>query len=345
MKSFFTASLIIFSVVFASHAEVVRDTTIVEFSDTTVNKKVTIISTGTKEISLPVALNLNNVLRALGIDSTERERAIVLIDKAADKRDTLLVISPDGRHIQIISKENLEPKTVKDTVLDRSGAAGKKEDPDKKIWNNNSDKGEREPNKNRFFPKTDLGLYLGLNALANEQAGPFGNSDLRMWRSRYVALSFRRNATLLRGVGSDLALSYGPEIAWYNFMFQNSNSIMVENGTPVYKPVAFATEKTKLVVPALNFPVMLNLGVKKDKFIIGAGGYVGYRIGGYTKTKDQDGNKEKLKGDYELSRFIYGLTAELGRRNGFTLFFRYDLNTLFDDQENRPNTFNFGVRF
>lgn len=331
----------------SSWAGIARDTTIIEFSDTTVNKRVTVISTGDKEISLPLTLNLNSVLKAMGIDTTERENAIVLVGDAKNKRDTLFVLSQNGQRIEIISKgsiqgrsETSERRTYEGPDENYSNQNGNRQSWDKK----EEDHKEEQPKKSRFFSKSDFGLYVGLNTLANEQAGPFTNEDLRTWKSRYVALSLRRNATLLRGIGADLALSYGPEVIWYNYMFQNSNSVEVRNNQPVYADLGFATEKTKLVVPALNFPVLLNLGIKKEKFKLGVGGYVGYRFGGYTKTKDTDGNKEKIKGDYKLTPLLYGLTAELGKRNGFTLFIRYDLNTLFDDQSNRPNAFSFGIR-
>ncbi len=336
---------------------IVRDTTIIEFSDTTMNKRVTIITSGNKEITLPVNLNLNNVLKALGIDTTERERAVVLVDKAVDKRDTLLLISQDGHRIQIIGntsadkfRQNPESRRIRgeidegEDITDQYGLSDENEK-NQNLREKISDRPKSDQKKSSFFPKSDFGLYVGLNTLANDKAGPFENSDLRTWRSRYVALSFRKNSTIVRGIGADMALSYGPEVIWYNYMFQNSQTIQIVNNTPVYTPAGFNTQKTKLVVPALNFPVMLSVGIKKEKFKVGVGGYAGYRFGGYTKTKNLEGNKEKIKGDYQLSEFLYGLTAELGRRNGFTVFLRYDLNTLFDDQSNRPNALSFGLRF
>jgi hypothetical protein len=88
-------------------------------------------------------------------------------------------------------------------------------------------------------------------------------------------------------------------------------------------------EKSKLVVPTLNFPIMLNFGFEEANFQIGFGGYIGYRVGGYSKLKYEGGKKEKIKNSYGLEDFRYGLTAELGKKKGAVFFVRYDLNEMF----------------
>ena len=93
--------------------------------------------------------------------------------------------------------------------------------------------------------------------------------------------------------------------------------------------------------------MLLNLGFKKEKFKIGVGGYVGYRVGGYTKEVYAGGGKEKDKGSLALNNFKYGLTTEVGMKYGGTLFFRYDLNDLFKDSQTNMKdmrAFSFGIR-
>ena len=95
-------------------------------------------------------------------------------------------------------------------------------------------------------------------------------------------------------------------------------------------PTGNALSISKLVVPTLNLPVMLHLGFKESRFQFGVGGYVGYRIGGYTKVISSDGNtKEWHHESFQLNDFRYGLTTEFGRKGGFRLFFRYDLSDMF----------------
>jgi hypothetical protein len=336
-----------------------KDTTIIEFNDKGTNNKVKVITGNNKTIELPKSLNLDNVLKAVGVDSNERERALVLISKGGDKRDTLLVFSKEGQRIKIITKDIISKKdtTIKETEQQMERRI-EKEVEDKmesfeddhrehKEGGNNHDKKQKTPKEKKFFSKSDFGIYIGLNnfANANEPKSPNELNSLRTWQSRYVALSLRKNATLIKGKKMDVAFSYGPEIAWYNFMLQNSNVArevdVVVNGRPINQ-VAFVenakeTEKSKLVMPYVNFPVLLNFGFKEDKFKIGLGGYAGYRVGGYSMEKFSRRSEDKIKGDFGLNDFVYGVTAEIGKKNGMTLFVRYDMNKLFKENQTKFN--------
>ncbi|MFT4031142.1 MAG: hypothetical protein QM669_01855 [Siphonobacter sp.] len=78
---------------------------------------------------------------------------------------------------------------------------------------------------------------------------------------------------------------------------------------------------------------------------ISVGGYAGMRLDSYTKTKAQDGTKDRGHGRYYLNTFRYGVGLDLGIRRIATLFFQYDLNAVFKTP-NVPgvNSINFGVR-
>ncbi len=343
----------------AFSADLPKDTTIIEFNDKGSNNKVKVISGNNKTIELPKSLNLNNVLKAVGVDSNERERALVLISNGGSKRDTLLVFSKEGQRIKIITKDIISKRdtTIKESEKEMERRIEKEVEDEIESYeddNENHQEHSNQANKKpkatkdkKFFSKSDFGIYLGLNnfAHANEPKAPSGLIGLRTWQSRYVALSLRKNATLVKGKKVDVAFSYGPEIAWYNFMLKNSNVAreldVVVNGNPVNQ-VAFVenskeTEKSKLVMPYLNFPVLLNFGFKEDKFKIGFGGYVGYRVGGYSMEKFSRRSEDKVKGDFGMNDFVYGLTAEVGKKNGMTLFVRYDMNKLFKESQTSFN--------
>jgi hypothetical protein len=336
-----------------------KDTTIIEFNDKGSNNKVKVISGNNKTIELPKSLNLNNVLKAVGVDSNERERTLVLISNGGTKKDTLLVFSKEGQRIKIITKDIISKR---DTTIKGEGQEMERrieKELEDEIESYDDDHKEHQPKKSKspkekkFFSKSDFGLYIGLNnfAHANEAKAPTELNSLRTWQSRYVALSLRKNATLVKGKKVDVAFSYGPEIAWYNFMLKNSNVVReVETGGKT--GVEFVannreTEKSKLVMPYLNFPVLLNFGFKEDKFKIGLGGYAGYRVGGYSMEKFSRRSEDKIKGDFGLNDFIYGVTAEIGKKNGMTLFVRYDMNKLFKQSQtsfNEIQAFSVGFR-
>jgi hypothetical protein len=309
-----------------------EDTTIVSFSDKSINKKVTVISTGTREIELPISLNLDELLKKFGVDSLEREKAIIIAGQNTE--DTLLILSMSGDRIQIVSKSN--KATLDRTVLEPNSEPNK-EDHETKIRDLN------------YFSKRDFGLYLGLNALSKDSdvKSPFQQYQLRDWKSRYITFSFRKNTTLIHGNKNDLAISYGPELAIYHFRLENSNIIINKNRQTTFEEASFETRKSQLTIPYLNFPVLVNLGLKESKYRIAVGAYAGYRLGANSKTKSNDGNKEKIKNNYNLSNFIYGLTGEIGKKNSVSLFFRYDLNKLFDSDQihtKHLQAFSFGLR-
>ena len=112
-------------------------------------------------------------------------------------------------------------------------------------------------------------------------------------------------------------------------MLQENNVVQMQGKQVVFKDFGQNLSKSKLVVPMLNLPMILNFGFQEAKFRICLGGYIGYRIGGYSKLKYEGGKKEKIKGSYGLGDFRYGLAAEFGKRKGAILFVRYDLNQAF----------------
>lgn len=307
------------------------DTTIVEFTDKGVKKRVTVYTSSKRDFDLPKTLDLDNVLKSIGVDSSERQKAIVLAGKDGEKQDTILVIARDGRSIKIVAKAPKEGMMKRDTLRNDSDDHWSRGEENERE-HTYSDKKEKPKKSGRFFSRSDFGIYLGLN---NWSKGNTTGSSLDTWGSRYLALSLQRNATLINGKQGDLAFTYGPEIAWNNFMFENNNVVEMSGNQVTFKDFGKNLDKTKLVVPTLNFPMMLNLGFEEAKFKIGLGGYIGYRVGSYRKIKYEDGKNEKQKGSYGLNDFRYGLTAELGKRKGLTFFFRYDLSEMFkSDQVN-----------
>ncbi|MDP5120040.1 MAG: hypothetical protein NWQ46_00480, partial [Spirosomaceae bacterium] len=222
------------------------DTTVIEFTDKGVKKRVTVLTEGGKNFNVPRVLNLNNLLREIGVDSTERQNALIMVEGNDGKKDTILVVARDGRTIKIVARNPLPERASEtdDRWSNNEGeSANKSEDEE-------DDDDVQVLGEKRFFSKSDFGIYLGLNGWQNNNAmAPNQLTGLRNGRSRYVALSFRKNATLLNTEKIDIALSLGPEIAWYNFMLQNDNIV-----TNVGDQVAFLEgdqrlSKSKLVMP------------------------------------------------------------------------------------------------
>jgi hypothetical protein len=197
---------------------------------------------------------------------------------------------------------------------------------------------DRKP-KN-MFSKKDFGLFLGLNSLDQTLRTP----ELDQWKSRYVALQWRRNHRLITGKQVDVALGTGFEVAWNNFMYQDDIELLNDNGVTDFYLLDFDVKKAKLVVNNFNIPIMLQFGFKESGFRFGVGAYGGVRINSYQTFREFEGGKERVKGDYNLRKFNYGFLAEAGK-DDFRLFVKYDALPLFDN--NNPvnaNVVSFGIR-
>lgn len=192
----------------------------------------------------------------------------------------------------------------------------------------------------------DFGLYIGLN---NWNGSVPSTYDLRTGGSRFVALSWRRNILLAKGDNARLRLGIGPELAWNNFMFEGNNVLTERNNTLFVEPSAQSLRKSKLVVAQLNVPVLLS--VKWSSGVsLGAGAYIGTRIGSYTSVKPEGTDRARYKaerdhGSYNLNPIRWGLTAEIGWSKDDALFFRYEPSPLFrDGQGPTLNVWSAGIR-
>ena len=196
---------------------------------------------------------------------------------------------------------------------------------------------------------------LGLNALTNRGSGA---PELRTLGSRYVNIGLDA-AVRLGGRRSPAYVVFGPEFAFNNYMLEGNNKWINQNGrtSVVLETNGRQYQKTKLATSTFTVPLMFQLNFhQKDAhtgrshagFRVGAGGFVGYRLGSWTKLKYfEEGNtyKDKDYGSYNLTDWQYGLQGVVGYKS-LTFFAKYNLNELFrDGQGPQAQTLSFGVRF
>jgi hypothetical protein len=209
-----------------------------------------------------------------------------------------------------------------------------------------------------FNSRSGFNIYLGLNALTNASSivAPYNTKDFELspFGSRYFALGWTRSGTISKGNNAALKISYGLEFSWYNFMFENDNYIVKNNDNISFRNYQDAQGnivklcRNKLTVANINIPVMPYVAFKKGSTVtyIAAGGYVGYRLDSYTKTKEDDsGKKEWNHSSFFLNNVRYGLAFELGLKNFPDLFVNYDLNNMFQDSRGpKVGGISFGIR-
>ena len=190
--------------------------------------------------------------------------------------------------------------------------------------------------------KSHLIVDLGLNALVNQKAqnttpGDQLNAvDLRTEGSRYVNIGLNWDPRL-GGKRSPLSLTIGPEFAFNSYMLSGNNKLVNSNGRTnvVRETNGRQYQKSKLGTSSVNLPVMLRLQLRdahyRPTFLVGAGGFVGYRIKSWTKLKyTSEGTtyKDKEDGSYNMENFQYGLQGTIGYRD-LEFFAKYNMNNLF----------------
>jgi len=364
----------------ASHASTVqKDSIIVTFGDKT---RLIIFSDDRKELEKLMKYDLNSLLKDLGarLDTMKGETKIYFDDLDGRKylKDTTGV-SKDKNYVRIglkgirikdgdtevtITTRGVDIKDGNEQVSIGNNSDGYEIDTtarDGDLGNNRDydDNDEKVMTIRRVrrysSPRKGFNISLGLNAYAQNQ--PLTNNpdeyDLRPFGSRYISLGFVKSAALVRGKSAGLHLDFGLDVAWNNLMFEGNNTVEKGNLAVEFPLVTNSDgreldlRKSKLTIPYVNFSLMPTISFRKA-FIsyLSAGGYVGYRLGGYTKTKLADGKKDHVRSDYYLNDFRYGAAFELGIRNFPDFFVHYDMNPLFQTNKGPDiRMINFGIRF
>lgn len=215
----------------------------------------------------------------------------------------------------------------------------------------------------RFYQRRGFDVHFGFNALAGNLPTVYTlvypspllptDADLRGLKSNYIALEWKRSIPILKGKKTALHLGYGLGLDWSNYTFDHHRVLQNQGGQSVFYPVLDnngreqSFKKNKLVTSYLMLPLMPHLVFDKKSTVqmIGIGGYVGYRMNAWTKTKQGTQKEvEKNSNNFNLNQLRYGLRAEFALRHFPDLFFQYDLNPLFIEGRGPTlNAFSFGI--
>ncbi|MEZ0540828.1 hypothetical protein [Fibrella arboris] len=232
-------------------------------------------------------------------------------------RDTVLVVQKSKGTITV---------TVKGNDVDTTYQS------EKRVQTN-----KRTNNSTRNNWKVNTDFHLGLNTWVG---GPTvqtygGNSyELDPLGSRYFAISATQNPAIVRTNKFKLSVRYGLQVAWNNFMFQES--VVAQKGPDgiQFNPYPTHLTKSKLTVCNVEVPLMPQFSFynssRKRAFNIGFGGFVGYRVDSYTKIKQENGDKFHDHAGFYLNNLQYGLQGTIGLAN-FNFFVKYNLNSSFQD--------------
>lgn len=198
----------------------------------------------------------------------------------------------------------------------------------------------------------------GVNNLVTN--GKVAGSDFRYWGSHFYEWGTTYNTRLLKD-NNLLHLKYGFSVM-YNNLRPTDNRVFVKNGDQTNLEVS-ATHlddsrfKNVYLVAPLHFEFDFSKNKSRDgkaffqshqSLRLGIGGYAGFRLKSKQFQLFDDGNGHdvtvKEKGDFNVNNFIYGVSAYIGNKET-SLYVKYDLNPMFENNVVKQNNISLGVRF
>jgi len=187
----------------------------------------------------------------------------------------------------------------------------------------------------------------------------FDDSPYKIGKSKYFEMGWVWSTRLLKESNA-VRFRYGFSFT-FNGLNPTDNQYFVQNGDlTTLEEYPINLTKSKLRMDNLVIPIHFEFGPSKKierdtyfrystrkQFKFGIGGYTGLNLGTRQKLKyTEDGNKEKdkYKKSYNTANFIYGLSTYIGV-DDFSLYCKYDLNTIFNSPNNKEHNISLGLRF
>ena len=181
----------------------------------------------------------------------------------------------------------------------------------------------------------DLGWNLFLLDNSLTYPDEYQALETNTWKSNHVGLHF---VPTRFGIDkkSKLNLLTSLDLDIMQMNFQDPWTLQPRLDSVVLTMDSGATQlkKNQLTATYIQAPLMLSFqthaGKRRKNFKLSAGGYGGFLIGSKTKQKNEEGEKVKLKDDFNLNKIRYGVTGRIGY-GGVELYANYNLSTLFQE--------------
>ncbi len=278
------------------------------------------------------------VLQDLEMSDTTK---YIIVDTTKTNVDTKTVTAVSGKDT---TKIRIGKREI--VIVEKGGTTSIEipETGDKHTFDSDKDKNFTYKRKARFKGHW-AGFEWGFNGLMDADQSINMQDDLKylelkQGRSWNFNLNFMQYSF---GFGTDkVGLVTGLGLEFNNYHFRNPTSIKVEDGVTVVNnsyaldPNKIVT-KSKLSTTYFTAPLLLEFQIPtsyKHRIYFSAGVVGGVKIGSNTKVVYEGTNKgkDKVRDDYNLSPFRYGLTARVGYRK-LSLFATYYPVQLFEENK------------
>ncbi len=257
-----------------------------------------------------------------------------------------------GNRSRIIITEDKEGNRIIKLVKKKDGEVVIEDDDDwdeDDDWDDEDDYREykrRKYNNSVDFLAFDLGLtnYYNDNNFGVDAVDP--DLEVRAFRpGAHVALHFLPTTVSLFGRGV-VNLKTAITIDWTQYYFTKNIRILPDQDTLTWTFPGIEFDKNKLTTRYAQIPLLLNFNTNPGSdngLSFSIGGYAGVLWGGKTKQVSDEEGKEKVRDEFNLNRFRYGLTARLDLK-WLDFYANLNLSQVFEENEDRGiNTQSFTV--
>jgi len=285
-----------------------------------------------------------------------------ITQEQADKRKKELA---EARAVIIEEKVTLAQNELNDLVQQKVDGKIKEGDSIKKHaliihWNDkewNDDKKRRDSIRGEKRTTSQFVFALGLNNMMVD--GRLQDSNYSFIGSHFYEWGFTYNSRLMKN-DNLLHAKYGLSLMYNNIRPTDNRSFVVNGEQTNLEVNAINLEESRFRNVYIVLPVHLEFDFTKPKinngktyfrthesFRFGIGGYGGINVKSKQILKFEDNDyksTQKTKGDFNTNNFIYGLSSYIGYKE-LSLYLKYDLNPLFQDNLVNENNISLGLRF
>lgn len=197
---------------------------------------------------------------------------------------------------------------------------------------------------------------MGLNNTMVD--GKLQDSNYSFIGSHFYEWGFTYNSRLMKN-DNLLHAKYGLSLMYNNIRPTNNRTFVVNGDQTNLEVNSIHLTESRFRNVYLAVPVHLEFDftrpIEKNgktyfkthkSFRFGVGGYAGINVKSKQILKFEEDDlkyKTRIKGDYNVNNFIYGLSSYIGYRD-VSLYFKYDLNPLFQDNLVKENNISLGLR-
>jgi hypothetical protein len=212
--------------------------------------------------------------------------------------------------------------------------------------------------------KKDFRTYSGIVIAAGfnnviQEGRSLNESDYKAAGSRFFELGVGWKTRVFKE-SNWLRFGYGLSLQINNFKPKDNQYFIRDKELTTLTTYPYDLDKSKIRNTNLVVPISFEFGssekidkgdyfifssYQKIKFSIGA--YAGVRLSTIQKLKykaEEDRIKYKKQNHYNMNDFIYGLTAEVARKE-LGLCFKYDLNPLFSSPNIEQHAISLGLKY